>query len=272
MRNPTRRNRNIGTAKSGYSKDNKLVVPSKWADYKVFWERLSDPVMYPISINNHEITMFVEPVRDGYVHASTPADIVSVLKLIPQEHLEEIEVIVLRQPKKKEEILRPVWGRFVYYADFGRYSGAGVYLEAVKKNAVISWNKKLSPFDQKELKALEEDGHVAKATKRGFEIHTTPQTVRNAQLFRTLPHEIGHAIDFLKNSLEPMIEADSEEEEDYISNVFDSKPTLDKEEYANRYARDFKQKWSDKRCIPFDRAFDEDSLSCAGFDPKWFEY
>jgi hypothetical protein len=252
-RNSIRRNKNIGTAKSGYSQDNKLVI-------------------VPLEIHNHQITLLVEPTREGYVHALTPSDIQSVLSLVPQEHLKEIDVVVLRQPKKKEEILRPVWGRFVYYADLGKYSGPGVYIEAAKKNNVIKWSKSLTPFEDKELNALESDGHRINQNKRGYEIITSPNTIRNTQLYRTLPHEIGHAIDYLKNSLEPCIEADSEQEEDYIRNVFHSKPSLDKEEYANRYAKEFNEKWTEKGCIPFPRRYDEIELKNAGLNLKWFNY
>ena len=51
------------------------------------------------------------------MHACTPQDILSVLELIEADHLAKISLIVLRQPKTKEEILHSVWGRFVYYAD-----------------------------------------------------------------------------------------------------------------------------------------------------------
>ncbi len=270
--NPTKRNRNIGTEKSGYSQNNKFVVPERWADLKVFWERLVNPVIFPININGHKITMLVEPTRKGYVHASTPQDIIKALELIEQKHLEELEVFVLRQPKKKEEILKPVWGRFIYYADLGKYSGSGIYIEAVKVGYTIKWGNKLTPFYKKELQALELDGHRIDRVKRGYDIHTTPETVRNTQLFRTLPHEIGHAADYLHNSLDPSIEADSESEADYITEVFNSKPGLDKEEYANRYAKEFYVRWYAQGLLPFDRIFEKETLEKQGLNPEWFFY
>jgi len=240
--NPTRRNRNIGTEKSGHSQNNKFVVPNRWSDYKVFWERLVSPV----------------------------ADIIRVLGLISQKHIEEIDVVVLRQPKRKEEILRPVWGRFVYYADLGKFSGPGVYLEAVQTNTVIKWGKKLTPFYEKELKALEADGHEVERVKRGYNVKTTPTSVRNTQLFRTLPHEIGHAVDYLEHSLEPSVNAATEAESEYIRNMFKSKPTLDKEEYANRYAKEFYDQNSD--VLPFEKIFDKNELIKMDLDPDWFDY
>ncbi len=268
--NPTRRNRKIGTEDSGYSKDNKLVIPDRWSEDKIFWERLSNPVKIPLKVKNHKITMFVEPTKHGYIHASTPNDILKILELIPKEHLQEIEIVVLRQPKEKEEILKPVWGRFVYYADLGKYTGAGVYLEAMKVGTEFTWGEKLTPFDAKELKALEKDGHKVEKIKRGYLVRTTPETVRNTQLFRTLPHEIGHAVDYLVNSIIPSIEATNEIESERITNAFFSKPSLDKEEFANRYSREFYSKNLKKQILPFPRIIDEEFLNNLDLDLKWF--
>ena len=270
--NPTKRNRNIGTKKSGYSQNNKLVVPERWVDFKVFWERLTDPVICPLEIKGHNITMLIEPPKAGWVHASTPQDIVRVLELVMQEHLEEIEIIVLRQPKKKEEILKPAWGRFVYYADLGKYSGPGIYLEAVEIGKVIKWSNKLTPFEKKELESLNSDGHRIERVKRGYDIYTTPETIRNTQLFRTLPHEIGHAVDHLTNSLNPSIAAPTESDSEYISNVYNSKPSIDKEEYANRYAKEFYQKCLNQGSLPFEKIFDKEKLVKMGLNPEWFNY
>lgn len=56
--NPTRRNRNIGTSKSGYSQNNKLVIPEPWHDLsKIFWECLVNPVVIPLEIDKHKITL-----------------------------------------------------------------------------------------------------------------------------------------------------------------------------------------------------------------------
>lgn len=270
--NPTRRNRNIGTAKSGYSQNNKLVIPERWIDFKIFWERLTKPVVCPIEIKGHCITMLIERPKAGSVHASTPQDIIRVLDLVTHEHLEEIEIIVLRQPKKKEEILKPVWGRFVYYADLGQYSGPGVYLEAVEIGKILKWGNRITPFEKKELELLHSDGHRIEKVKRGYDIYTTPESVRNTQLFRTLPHEIGHAVDYLTNSLSPSISAATESDAEYISNAYNSKPTRDKEEFANRYAREFYQKCLSNDSLPFERLFEKEKIIEMGLDPEWFTY
>lgn len=270
MRNPTRRNRNIGTKKSGYSQDNSLVIPERADDYKVYWERLNDPAICPITIGDNKITILIEPTRQGFVHACTPNDIIKVIELIPEENLENVEIIILRQPKKKEEIISPVWGRFIYYADLGRYTGSAIIIEAQPINNVMKWDSKLTPFYQKELDSLRSHGHAVKQVKRGWEIHTTPETVRHTQLYRTLPHEYGHAEDYIKNYIDPAIEAKTEEEDEYISKVFDSKPWLDKEEYANRYAREFYDKNLKAGHLPFDRIVDKEFFKKYGINEEWF--
>lgn len=269
--NTARRNRNIGTEKSGYTQNNSLVIPERWADCRIYWERLVSPVFHTLSINGHELTIAVEPPKEGYVHASTPRDVVRVLEFVEQEHLKEIELIVFRQPKKKEEILKPAWGRFVYYADLGRSSGPAIYLEAVRVGCAIKWSNKLNPYQMKELYSLESDGHKIEKGKRGYEIKTTPDSVRNTQLYRTLPHEIGHAVDYLNNSLKQEMQSNSEAEEEYIRKIYNSKPSLDKEEYAHRYAREFFEKWSMKGLLPFERKYDENELKSMGLNPKWFQ-
>jgi len=251
--NPIRRNKNIGTKKSGLSKNNKLVIPKYWDDYYLFWEHIINPVIIPIKINNHKMILFIEPTKQGYVHASTPQDIIRVLHLVKQEHLEEIELIVLRQPKKKEEILKPVWGRFVYYASLGKYAGSAIYLESMSINELIKYSNKLTPFDKKELDLLEKERHRIKKVKKGYHIYTTPEAVRNTQLFRTLPHEIGHAVD-------------------YITTKYHSKPTRDKEEYANRYAREFYLKWAIRKRLPFERLYNEKDLENMELNPEWFNF
>jgi len=157
--NPVRRNRNIGTKKSGRSQNNSLVIPERWRDCRIFWERLNSPVAGPLQIKTHSLTVLVEPTKSDYVHACTPQDIHDVLQLIQPEHLSEIDLIGLTQTKKKQERLNPAWGRLVYYAELGKYSEPAIYLEAVKRGAMIKWGKKLSLDQQKEHEVLDGDGH-----------------------------------------------------------------------------------------------------------------
>lgn len=270
--NPIKRNRKIGTADQGFSKNNKMVIPQKWSDLTVFWERLLNPVANKITLDGHSITFLVEPTKQGYLHSCTIDDVKEILKQIPKKDIEEISLIVFRQPKRKEEFINRAWGRYVYYADIGKYSGPGIYLEAQPINCKIKWPISATPDQFKEIQRLEDDGHIVTKDKRYFYIQTSPDTIRNTQLYRTIPHEVGHAIDYLVNSLEPSINADTEDESKYISKVYDSKPVKDKEAFAHRYADSFRKKLIEKEVIPFDMIINEESMLEMNLKPEWFIY
>ncbi|WP_372370237.1 hypothetical protein [Candidatus Uabimicrobium sp. HlEnr_7] len=257
--NSMRRNRNIDTERNGYGQNNKFVIPEPFHDMLCYWERLNNPLIFPLKINGHQIVLFIEPTRNDCVHACTPEDIITILNLVNRKHLQQIELFVLRQPKRKQEIIRPVWGRFAYYANLGKYEGPAIILEATPLNHVLHWKKNIDPYEAKELEALKKDGHKIEKSRRGYRIHTTIETVRNTQLYRTIPHEIGHAVDYLENCMVPSINAETEEQKNYISRIFEAKNPLDKEEFANRYARNFYEKWSQKGMLPFSK---KDNLSC----------
>ena len=109
MLNPTRRNRNIGTAKQGYGQDNKLVVPYPAVEMKYFYERLGEYKVVERKINNHKFKFVIEQTRENSFHACTIDDLEKILSEIPKEDYGDLELIVLRQPTRKEENLKSVW-------------------------------------------------------------------------------------------------------------------------------------------------------------------
>src|SRR5689334_4325479 len=130
-RDATRRNRNIGTAKQGYGEDNKLVIPTRWyPDWLVYYENLKNYQTARRNIHGHVITFLVEETRLNCYHACTVDDIVHVLRFVPPVDLSGITLIVLRQPKRKEEILSGVWGRWASYVEIDDYQGSAIFLEA----------------------------------------------------------------------------------------------------------------------------------------------
>ena len=165
--NPIRRNRNIGTSKQGYGKNNWLVIPERWSDDRVFWERLHHPVVVKKEIGDLPITFLVEPTHPGFTHCCTLDDIIHILQKVPQHHLQGIELIILRQPTRKQNLINPCWGRIGYWADIGKYSGTAIYVEAICISQVLRWSKRLSPDMVKELERLREDGHRIATDKRG---------------------------------------------------------------------------------------------------------
>jgi hypothetical protein len=93
---------------------------------------------------------------------------------------------------------------------------------------VQRWRKSLSPEDIQELDRLVRDGHQVISERRYYAIYTNLESIRATQLYRTLPHEIGHYVDYL-NSVKDTGDND----------LFWSKPSKDKEAFAHRYATEF---------------------------------
>ena len=268
--NPTRRNRNIGTPKSGYGQNNKLVIPWAWADDRLFYERLVDPIVVPIQVRSMTTRVIVEPTIQGFTHACTIADIQKLLESLPVEHIKDISAFVLRQPKRKEQILTSVWGRLVYCADICGFSGPTVYLESQQIDRPLKWSKSLNPQLAHELERLRNDGHRVQKDKRQYIIHSTLDSVRNTQLYRTLPHEIGHYVDYLTKVENPG--RDYPERWATLNEQYHARPSQEKEAFAHRYADDFVTTQTACDSIPFARQFDTDQIRKDGLKPIWFMY
>jgi len=232
-----RRNRNIGTERSGHGQNNRLTIPESWSRDRLFNERLKNPVAHEYSIHGNSLMLLIEPTFAGYCHACTPQDIERILQLIPPSHLAPIKMIVLRQPKKKERILSPVWGRLRYWSSIEIYSGPAIHLEAQHLKVKTRWQKSLRPDQDIELKRLENDGHTITSDKRYFYVESSIDSIRNTQLYRTLPHEIGHYVDYVQSVPEP--DVDNIDEWSQLYKIYDSKPIKDKECFAHRYATDY---------------------------------
>ena len=265
-----RRNRNIGTPKSGHGQDNRLTIPASWADERCFYERLYNPVVVVRNIKGHTLTFLIEPTHVDACHACTPQDIERVLKLIPSDHLAPIKLIILRQPKRKERILNPVWGRLQYWSEIGQYSGPAIHLDAQLTHAAYRWHKSLTPDQAIELARLEQDGHQIKTDRRYHHITSDLEAVRCTQLYRTLPHEIGHYVDYLESVIIPAGKNSIKRQQ--LDDWYRSKPPKDKEDFAHRYATEFAAQQVQVGNLPFSRVLDLDQLAKAGLDPAWFRY
>lgn len=129
-RNNTRRNRNIGKATQGHGQNNKFEIPSHFSyrEPKVYFEDLKNYRTVGRIIKGHLIKFLAEETREDRTHACTVDDINYVLQNVPAADLEFLPLIILRQPKRKEEILNPVWGRYIYYATIDEHSGSAICL------------------------------------------------------------------------------------------------------------------------------------------------
>lgn len=302
MRNPTRRNRNIGTSKQGYGQDNKLVIPYPAVEIKSFYERLSEYNVIERTINNHKFKFVVEKTRENSFHACTIDDIEKILTQIPKEDYGNLELIVLRQPTRKEENLKSVWGRLIYSYEFENEFYPAVIIEAVDFERSFKWNKKLSIESLKELERLKEDGHKIIMGKRYFEADYEIENIRNTQLYRTLPHEFGHYVHYLKTVEKPLSKLKNEveilgiqiadndtsksnplfdkwnslddeyfKEKEKLGDKYFEIPTNEKEVFAHSYADKLKRKLKLEGKIPFNRIISIENIKKEGMNLSDFE-
>ena len=262
-----RRNRNIGTAKSGHGQSNKLTIPSRWTEDRVFYEVLEGPVVVSREVHGRTVTFLVEPTRSDCFHACTLDDVVERLRMIPLEPQRDVSLFLLRQPTRKQQILSPVWGRLSYWSNLGRYAGTAVFLEAQPVGLELRWSKSLSPERRRELERLEDDGHSIEATKRDYVISSTPEAIRSTQLYRTLSHEIGHNAHYLE-VVEDRITASRTRDE--LEAEYDEIPTDEREKYAHRFADSEKAAAMERGWIPFPRRVLRDQMRLDGLSADWF--
>jgi len=271
MRNPTRRNRNIGTGKQGHGQDNRMVIPEPWQDGLVFYERLQNPVVVNRRVHGLLLRFVVEPVRDGFFHAATPNEISTVLAWLPKEDLEGLRLMVLRQPTQKQQVLRSVWGRLMYFAEPAKgCNGPGVCLEAQPLEP-LHWSKSLVPEDVRELRRLEADGHRIRVGRRSTEILASPTSLRSTILYRTLLHEVGHWVEWLQAVERPTQDLELDDPRRIkLLRDFDARTTSSKEDFAHRYATEKAEQMRERGLIPFDRIDESESMKAEGLQPEWF--
>ena len=260
MINPTRRNRNIGTAKQGHGQNNKFVVPYPAVEMKSFFERLDEYKTVVKIINGHKFKFIVEKTRQNSFHACTIEDIEKILQQIPISDYGELELIILRQPTRKEENLNSVWGRLIYSYEFEDDYLPAIIIEAVDLDRNFKWTKKLSIESQKELERLKKDGHQIKMRNRFYEAEYKIENIRSTQLYRTLLHEFGHYVHYLEVVERPGSENEEFEEWEKRSDYYHSLPTSEKEVFAHSYADKLKKELEEKRIIPFERILDEKEI------------
>lgn len=291
MINPTRRNKNIGTAKQGYGQDNELVVPYPAVDMKSFFERLSEYKTVIKEIKGHTFKFIVETTRKNSFHACTITDIEQILIQIPKEDYGDLELIILRQPTRKQENLKSVWGRLIYSYEFENDFSPAVIIEAIDLDRTFKWSKKLSIDSQKELERLKEDGHNLKMGKRFYEADYELDNIRATQLYRTLPHEFGHYVHYLevvkrplsklKNQISRLDDQIDDNDTSETNPLFDkwdslddeynkrveqleekyfSIPSSEKEVFAHSYADELKKELTVRNIVPFARIINEKEI------------
>ncbi len=251
--NPIRRNRNIGTPAQGHGEDNRLTIPESRHDRSFFYERLGACITFTQRVKGHYLRFFVEPTRTGWFHPCSFEDAMEMLSHVPAQDLAILDFIVMRQPTRKQRVLRPVWGRAVFQFELAPHVGTAIVLEAQHLEPTV-WRNSLAPEDQRELDRLQADGHQVRKTRRTIEIQPTPASLRNTVLYRTLLHELGHHVDRQR----------------FSADEWDSRPPLQKEDYAHRYAAESFAALRQAGEVPFEPRSDHALRQAHGLDDRWF--
>ena len=265
---PTKRNRNIGTVKQGRGRSNRLVIP--WPDDRVFYERLNAPISVGRSVFGQEIRFLVEPPNPGFAHACTVDDIARMLELVPAADRSGIGTYVLRQPTRKQRILRPVWGRLVYSGNQGKHSGPTIHLEAQRPGESFKWDRRLDPDQMKQLERLRCDGHKVSESKRNYFIEISLDSTRATQLYRSLLHEVGHYVHYVSTVRDAVTGSASASERLRAEDAYWSKPFSEKETFANRYADCLGARLRREKKIPFERILAGPRLARDSLRVDWF--
>lgn len=218
--NPSRRNRNIGTKKSGYKKQSEFNIP--WQNHKPFYENLRTSKQYEKIVEGKKYYFIVEKLKRNYIYSCSIEDICNILKVVPKNDLEGLELIIFRQPKEKEEFISPSWGRLMYLYEHQGELKPAIIMEAVNLEKGTKFkNKGISPFFKREIELLRQEGNHIINDGKYIIINKSFESARNTQLFRTLLHEIGHFV--------------------YYKQGKNIKNHEENEDFANRYAASIKK-------------------------------
>jgi hypothetical protein len=265
--NPTRRNRNIGTAKSGHGQDNRMVIPQVAHGANIFWERVDDARQVSRTVSGRSIRFFVQTTRADCVHACTVDDVARLLSYVPVADWDGIGGVLLRQPRRKEQALESVWGRLAYAADLvdqrGRvlYQGPAILLEAINPVEPIKFGKRVSPDGLAELDRLKLDGHNIRDGDKDHTVTPTLESCRATLLYRTFLHELGHWVDFLQKVEGPAaLLTDMSEQYPILLDRFHGRPDKEKEQFAHAYADNLRRDLVSRQMLPFERQFDRERL------------
>lgn len=272
---PTRRSRNIGTAKQGLGKDNRDRIPRLWRASTLDWRRGHPHAVVTRQVWGRAMPFLVEHTRQDCLHACTVDDIATMLNLLPKRHINNcrdingIQGIALRQPTRKEQRLSSVWARLGYGVEVGGVIGPVVFIEAQPIPLSLHWGTSLSPTDQQEFARLVDAADQVDRSRRGHDLRFDLEGIRRVQLFHSLPHEIGHWADMYEHVDCPAL--DDLDEWERLWDRYFQRPDSEREEFAHRYAEAAITDLRQSRSVPFDRKLDATSLTTEGLRLEDFQ-
>lgn len=250
---PERRKRRIGTKASGFSKSNDMRIPESWLDRhwncSLYYERLEAPLVEGIKIGEHKMIVLYETPREGFSYGCSPADLMKLLTIISKLVPALPNILAFRQPTRKQLQQNPVWGRFLYFAEFAEHHGTAIVLEARELGAPLKWSKHMTLEDRAEYERLLRDGHIFVETKRYQVAELAEEPVRNTKLYRTFLHELGHLADYHQKVLNNQTTLDPDR--GVADSLYFSRPTSEREAFAHRFAEELRETLIESSSIPF---------------------
>jgi hypothetical protein len=224
-------------------------------DGKFYYERLNEPVRLARRLHGIERRVLVEPARPDSAHAVTVDELFWLLTAIEEPALDKITLFVLRQPTRKQELLRPVWGRMAFDAEIAGEHGPALMLEAVNLARPIRWPRSLGPVDAREFERLRVDGHTIEEDARNYTIVPSLAAARRTQLHRTVLHELGHWVDWCRRE---------------SGVAYYRRPSREREMFADRYADELAKKLRERGRLPLERDPAHEPRREGRLDPSWF--
>lgn len=153
-----------------------MIIPSPRGTHDVKPEHAN--------VNGGPLTIVHEALLPGFDYYVQPDEMIAVLGRAGSD-AEGIVRVVFRQPTRKQDQQSPNWAS---------YRDGSVFVSAIDVSKPMRWPLSLSVKAKKELAALRTEGHGVIQDKRHYIITSTPQAVKQTQLGRSLPHEIGHHV------------------------------------------------------------------------------
>jgi len=239
-RAPERRSRKLGSPARGWRDGpagrRAYDVPWPAWDRRASSGRWTPESVVSVEAHGRQIDVVVDRLLDDHVHVCTPEDVGDALLLLPPGDVLGLDLVVLRQPTRKDETLRPAWGRIAWYVEFRGYRGPALMLDAVDLGQTLRWPRSLTPEDVEELGRLRAAGFSVRPTRRGHDIQFDAASVRRWLLSRTVPHEVGHWVDYRRRVLDPLPDDATAAEYDARFDRWLQRPRLEREVFADRYA------------------------------------
>jgi hypothetical protein len=246
-----------------------MVIPQRWWDSRIFWEQLSRFTVVTRQVRGRDLPFVVEATRRDSVHACTVDDIAAVLNTAPARHVSGIQGVLLRQPKRKEEVLASVWGRLGYAAEVGPIRGPVIVVEAQPIPMVVTWSARCDPAQQEELDRLRQEADRGEFNGRKHVLHFGLPAVRAVQLYRTVLHELGHWADYDEKVELPSGNGSGGSWIDFHEAYF-RRPVSERESFAHRYACELAQDLKARGLIPFERILNVKKIAAEGLSPDDF--